>query len=83
MSERCHLECKRCSMSECELGQKHDTSSVLPTASLCSRVLPQQLTELSVSLFVFTKRKGTTGFMQAKAQLSGYSYIPTKTLSRK
>lgn len=71
MSEECHSQCKRCSTSECELRQAHDTSSMLLTASLCSRVLPQQLIQLSVSLFVFTKRKGTTGFMQGKVQLSG------------
>lgn len=83
MSEGCHSQCKRCCTSERELRQARDTTSTLLTAGLCSHVLPQQWIQLSVSLFVFTKRKGTTGFMQVKAQLSGYSYTPTKTLSRK
>lgn len=83
MREGCHSQCKGCSTSECELRQACNTSSVLLTTSLCSCVLPQHLIQLSVSLFISTKRKGTAGFMQIKAQLSGYSYIPTKTFNSK
>lgn len=82
MSEGCYSQCKRCSTSECELRQAHNTSSMLLRASLCSR-FTTAIIQLSVSLFVFTKRKGTTGFVKVKAQLSGYSYTPTMTLSRK
>ena len=79
MSEGRHSRCKRCSTSTRKRSQARGTSSVLLAASTHLHILTQQLIQLSVSLFVFTKVKATADFRQVKAQLSGHSYTTTKT----